>query len=233
MLTFLKIAPHILLLYLLTSYKFMMDKFVVKGIKKIFSLTRTKIRLAEESHTVYVKPRPLPLVKILSGKKINTIEEAKQYMEEMKEHMDYSQTKDSATTVLQLMDIIEGVKYRYEPDEFMPQITENYLKKMEDNALKENSPMNIQLMTLKSYGAVNLFIGKNPPENTILLGGVPSNLAFFLRYALKSDYFSKDLMLRNVKSIRGARTLIINAIHHSLGVMGADTEDERIIHSAD
>lgn len=213
----------------------MMDKFVVKGIKKIFSLTRTKIRLAKESDTIYVKPMPLPLVKILAEEDINTVKEAEEYMGELKEKLDYSEAKDSAVTVLQLMDIIEGVKYRYEPDEFMPQITERDLKRLEGEAIKENSPINILLMTQKSYGGVNLFIGKNPPKGVVLLGGVPSNLAFFMGYALKSDHLSKDLRLRNVKSILGNRTLIINAIHHSLGVMGADTdtEDERIIHPAD
>jgi len=37
-----------------------MDRFAINGVKKIFSLARTKIRLAEEADTVYVKPKPLP-----------------------------------------------------------------------------------------------------------------------------------------------------------------------------
>jgi len=49
----------------------------VKGVKKLFGLTKTKIQLAKEADTKYTKPNPLPLIRLLSGQEIGTVEQAK------------------------------------------------------------------------------------------------------------------------------------------------------------
>jgi len=73
---------------------------------------------------------------------------------------------------------------------------------------------------------VNLFIGENPSENSIFLSLVPTSLAGFLNLAFHSEYFSEGLKLRNITSVQGHKTLILNAIHFSLGCFGAELREE-------
>jgi len=98
------------------------DRYVRDGAKKLFSLTKTKIRLAEEAGTAECRPHPLPLVKRLSGEDISTVEEAKQYRETLLKNTPFDDEKSVASSVLQCMDLIEGVKYLYEPHECMSNI---------------------------------------------------------------------------------------------------------------
>ncbi len=199
-----------------------MDKYIVRGVKKILSLTRTKIRLAEEAGTTYTRPRPLPLVKFLSGNEIETVSDAKDYREELVKDLNFSDSKAVASTVFQAMDIIEGVKYEFEPKELMPNISKDEFKDIEKRAMEISSPVNILLMTKDSRNGLNIFVGRNPPEGTLFLSGVPTSISSFLDFAFHSEYFHDNLRLRNINSVLGHKTLILNAIHFALTEFGAE-----------
>lgn len=202
-----------------------MDKYTIKGTKKLLSLTRTKIRLAEEAETIECRPKPLPLIKLLSGVKINTVADAKEYREDLVKNLDTSDPMNVANTVLQSMDLIEGVKYEFEPPEFLANIDEKKLMWIEEEAGEKALPLNILFMTKTAPEGLNLFIGYEPPEGVIFLSAVPTTLAFFLNYAFNSSYFTLNMKLRNIKSFLGHKTLILNAIHHSLGEYGAELHE--------
>ena len=204
-----------------------MDKYTPAGAKKLFSLTRTKIRLAEEADTIECRPDPLPLVKRLSGVSISTIAQAKAYREELLKNTSFSDEKSVASAVLQCMDIIEGVKYKYEPPQYVFNIDARGLKNIEERAKEKGLSVNILLMTQTAPGGIDLFIGENPPTGAIFFSGVPTSIAPFLEFAFGSTYFFNVGGLKNIRSIIGHRTLIINAIHHSLGVYGAVLSEER------
>lgn len=200
-----------------------MDKYAVMGAKKLLSLAKTKIRLAEEAGTIECRPNPLPLVKMFTGNEIKTIEEAKQYREELLKDADYLSPASIASTVISCMDLIEGVKYRYEPREYMSNIDLKGFLSIEDKAVRESIPLNILLMTKTAPEGLNIFVGSDPPKGVIFLSGVPTSLSTLLQYAYGSDYFSTGLRLKNMVSFIGHRTLIIDAVHYSLGVLGADS----------
>lgn len=208
-----------------------MEKYIIKGAKKLLSLTRTKIRLAEESDTVYTKPTPLPLVKLLFYVEIRTIEQAKKYRDDLVDNTDFSDSKSVASAVIQAMDIIEGVKYGYEPEDCLSHIDEKRFKEIESQAIKEGKPVNILLMTKKIPEGLNIFVGYDPPKEVVFLSCVPTSLATFLNLAFNSDYFSQNLKLKNINSILGHKTLILNTIHFSFGEFGVELKDEGNIHS--
>lgn len=193
-----------------------MVKFTIRGTKKLLGLARTKIRLAKEAETKHTKPAPLPLVKLLSGQEVVTVEQAEEYLENLKSNIDYDDPKNVAKTILELTDMIEGVKYRFEPREFMFNVDEKQLNEIELNAKEKQNPINLLLMTEKAADGLNLFVGYNQPENTIFLSRVPTTTACFLNYAFKSSYFSEGLKLRNINIILGHKTLILNAIAFAL-----------------
>lgn len=203
-----------------------MDKYIIKGTKKLLSLARTKIRLAEESETIECRPKPLPLVKLLSGKEINTVADAKQYREDLLKGIDFSNSRGVASTVLQSMDIIEGVKYKFEPKEFLVNIDEKEMRSIEREAREKSLPVNLLLMTKTAPEGLNIFIGYKRPEGTTFLSAVPTTLSHFLNFAFNSDYLSQNLKLKNIRSFLGHKTLILNAIHFSLGEFGAELRDE-------
>jgi len=118
-----------------------MEKYILKGAKKLFSLTRTKIRLVEESGTIDTKPGPLPLVKLLSGKEITTVAQAKEYRDELLKDTDFSDSKSTASSVLQLMDIIEGVKYKFEPPECRSNLSTERFREIEIQARENSIPL--------------------------------------------------------------------------------------------
>jgi len=196
----------------------MIDKYARDGAKKILSLTKTKIRLARESDTVECIPAPLPLVRYLSGREIKTIDEADTYRETLLKEIDYSSERSVASTVLMCMDIIEGVKHRYEPEEYCSSLTVQQMESF------EGKKVNISLMTESvNPNVINLFFGEKPaPEGSIYVSGVQTSLASFLSYAFSSKHFSSEGKLRNISAGIGRRTLINNAIYFSLGVYGAD-----------
>ena len=198
-----------------------MDRFAIKGTKKLFGLARTKIRLAEEADTIETKPAPLPLIKLLSGEEITTVEEAKEYRDKLRDSIDFSDSGGVAMAVFELLDIVEGVKYKFEPPELCVLVGEDELKAMERRAMKESLPINVLLMTENAPEGVNIFIGEEPPENSLHLGRVPSTLAIFLNFAFNSAYLSEESRLKNIRAILGRKTLILDAIYFSLGEFGA------------
>ena len=205
-----------------------MDKYSIAGAKKLFSLVKTKIRLAREAGTLECMPHPLPLVKRLSGVDVSTVEEAVAYREDLFRNTCFSDEKSLASAVFQCMDIIEGVKYRYEPPQCMSNVDIHMMQDIEKEAREKALHVNVLLMTRAAPdGGINLFIGENTPPGALFVSGVPTSLAPFLEYAFSSEYFSGNGRLKNIRSIVGHRTLIINAIHHSLGAYGADLSEER------
>lgn len=202
-----------------------MDKYVIAGTKKIFSLVRIKIQLAEEAETTECRPAPLPLIKRLCGVEIRTVSMAKGYREQLVENTDYCSEKSVASAVISCMDIIEGVKYRYEPQEYMSNIDAVKFRYIESESKRNSLPLNLLIMTGNAPLGINVYVGENPPQNTIFLSGVPTSIATLLSYAFSSDWFSDGLKLKNIVSCLGHRTLIASAIHHSLGVYGAKTID--------
>lgn len=205
----------------------MMDKYTVQGVKKLLALTRTKIRLAEEAGTMHTKPRPLPLVEFFSKRKIETVADAKNHALELKDSADFSDERRIAETVFQLLDVIEGVKYGFEPKESCALVDDRKLNEVEVTAKQDSSSLNILLMTKNIPDGINLFVGENPPVNAVHLGVVPSSLAFFLNFAFHSDYFFDGKNLKNINSVLGNRTLLLKAIHDSLGVFGVELKTER------
>lgn len=196
------------------------DKYVIRGIKKLRSLTRTKIRLAEEAGTERVRPEPLPLVKFLSNKEIRTVAEAKEHREEL--GTEYEDSKKAARDVLQLMDIIEGVKYDFEPKELMINLTEKDLKAIEKGATERSEKVTLLIMSDAVEEGQDLYIGRGCPKGATYLSGVPTSLAGFLDFAFHSDYLSEGEGLKNVRVVLGHNTLIMNAICFALGEMGAE-----------
>lgn len=198
----------------------------MSGAKKLFSLTRTKIRLAEEAGTVECRPHPLPLVKRISGIDVSTIEDAKAYREDLLKNTSFQDGSSLSSSVLQCMDIIEGVKYLYEPPKYVSNIDAARMRLIEDQAKEKELSVNLLLMSEAAPEGVNLYIGEKQPAGTIYLSGVPTSIASFLEYAFGSTYFSSGGRLRNVRCVLGHRTLIINAIYHALGEYGASLSEE-------
>jgi len=205
-----------------------MEKITIKGIKKLFGLTKTKIRLAKEADTKYTKPKPLPLIKLLSGQEIETVEQAEEYLNQLKDKIDYTDDNCAAKTVFELMDIIEGVKYKFEPLEFMVNVDEKKLSEIESKARDNSLPVNLLLMTKTAQEGLNLFVGENPCKNTIFMSRVPTTLAYFINFAFNSEYFSHEQKLKNVNIVLGHRTLILNAVSFALGKFGGNLIDETI-----
>lgn len=204
-----------------------MDKYSVAGAKKLFSLTKTKIRLAVETDTAECRPHPLPLIKRLSGIDISSVEEARAHREELIKDTRFSDDLSVASAVFQCMDLIEGVKYKYEPPQYTSNIDARMMKDLEKEAKEKAVPVNVLLMTRTAPEGINLFIGENPPPGTLFVSGVPTSLASLLEYAFGSEYFSDNGRLKNIRSVAGHRTLILNAIHHSLGAYGAERSNEK------
>jgi|GEM_PF-585720 len=196
------------------------DKYVIGGIKKLRSLARTKIRLAEEAGTVGTRPKPLPLVKFLSKREIKTVREAKDYREELE--IDYKNPRKAAEMVLELMDIIEGVKYDFEPKELMMNLTPEMLRDTERAASGNSSNVNLLIMSDDVQNGPNLFVGEMAPEGGVFLSGVPTSIAGFLEFAFQSEYFWDGKKLKNIRVVLGHQTLIVGAICFALGEFGAE-----------
>jgi len=195
-----------------------MDKYVIKGVKKLAGLTRTKIRLAEEAKTLQTRPAPLPLVKLLSGVELETVSDAKDYVEKIV--FDFEDGEGTAKTIFELMDIIEGVKHKFEPPEYFALVGEDAFQEIEDR-VDRGEQVNILLMDNGLKEGVNLYVGYEPPEGVIHFGRVPTTLAAYLAYALKSSVLSKDMKLKNTTVSLGHGTLILNAIYYALVQQGA------------
>ncbi len=199
-----------------------MDRFSIKGAKKLFSLTRTKIRLAKEAGTVETRPAPLPLVERLTRKKVSTIQDAESFLEELRAMTDFSDALRCAETVLMLIDTIEGVKHRYEPKEYCALLSRTEMTALEKKAKEEKLKVNILLLTSERGEGLNLFIGEDPPQGVVHAGRLVSNLASFIEYALCSNYFSDGGKLMNIRVSSGGRNLLAAAVHAAIKELGAD-----------
>jgi hypothetical protein len=195
-----------------------MDKFVKKGVKKLFGLARTKIRLAVENGNVVTRPAPLPLVKRLAGVGVGTVAEAGEYVAGLRDALDFSGERVVASTVFQLLDVIEGVKYGFEPDEAFHLIGVDDLDGVEGRCRSGNAPLNLLLLTSDVPAGVCLFVGDNPPAGVVHLGYVISTLSFFLDYAFHSDYFSGGRDLRNIVVWTGGSNLLASTVGWAVNV---------------
>ncbi len=196
------------------------NKFIVRGVKKLFGLTRTKIRLAHESNTVYVKPRPLPLVELLSNTRIETVDDAEDRLGELISAIDYSNPRSVSSTTLELMDIIEGVKYMFEPPELCVLLEDDDFKKIEKHA-SDGEKINLLIMSEKRLAGINIYVGYEPPKGVLHLGRVPTTLSYSLAYAFNSNILSSDMELKNTRIMLGHQTLILNSISHAIQNYGA------------
>jgi hypothetical protein len=192
------------------------DKYVVKGVKKLFCLARTKMRLAEEAGTVEARPAPLPLVMLLAGKELMTVSDCKTHWQMLKGGIDYSDDATVAVAVLQLCDIIECVKHRFEPAEYMPLFGAEEFKRLEAECKAAKAPMTILLMATEAVSC-SVFIGEGPPQGVRHYSrGVPG-IAPSLHHVYASAHFSDGKKLKNVAFRHGGRTLLGNAVEVALG----------------
>ncbi len=200
----------------------MHNRFAAKGLKKLFSLAKTKIRLAREANTIAVKPTPLQLVKKLSGESVTTVDEAEKHALRLNTEADYSNAESIASTVFQLMDVVEGVKYNFEPHEAFALITAGELRGIEANLRDAGEKLNFLLMSNQILSGVNFYVGFKPPEKALHYSLTPTSIATFLDYAFKSSYLSDGMRLQNIRTALGSKTLIMNAVHYSLIAYGAE-----------
>lgn len=199
------------------------NKYFVNGVKKLFGLANTKIQLAVEAETEYTKPRPLPLVELLTARKVESIEEARKYLEGLKTEVDYNSEPNMASTTFLLMDLIEGVKHKFEPPEYCVLVGDDTIQEVEQR-VASGEKVNILLMTEKHREGVNLFVGADPLEGTIHYGRVPTVLTHYLNYAMRSGTLSDEMHLLNTRVVMGYKTLLLNAAYHALRVYGAEAE---------
>jgi hypothetical protein len=187
-----------------------------KGAKKLFGLARTKIRLAEEADTVETKPKPLPLVRRLLGKEISSVGEAKELVEELRRTLDFSDRKAVASAVFALFDIIEGVKYRFEPPEYCTLIAKEKLGELVADAEEAEKKVDLLIMT-EEPAAEGLFLGEDAPAGAAHLGRVVSNAALLLDVLFQRDGDARRLRVRG-----GRKTLIAEALIQALKEYGAE-----------
>ena len=204
-----------------------LNKFIIRGVKKALALTRIKIGLAEDfgTESIGFEGKPLELVQFFSGKKVETLNYSKEHLKFLKNKLDLEDGQDIAKTVVQLMEIIEGVKQEFEPTEEPYWGYINGRKNMELEGVKMQKAA-VLLFSRPVANSLNFYIGEDPPKETIPLGPTPSAVVFFLQYAFKSKIFSENKTLKNTASILGHKTVLMDAIHFSLGQLGAETIEE-------
>ena len=105
-------------------------KTLKQGLKKLRSLVRIKIELAEDHGTREVDVRPLPVVRDYYGVDIRTVEEAREFYERELIRMHRVDTEEVPKVVFSAFDVIEGVKHEFEPRKLMYQGCE--VDRMED-----------------------------------------------------------------------------------------------------
>ncbi|MBD3387774.1 MAG: hypothetical protein GF416_01885 [Candidatus Altiarchaeales archaeon] len=167
-----------------------MNRYAVKGVKKLFSRSNTKIRLAEEAGTSKVRPSPLPLPERYANVELNTVEECKIHRERLRELIDFEDILNVAYATLQLCDIIEGVKWKYEPAEYMPLM----------DRIPEDMPLNIALMHPKPPKG-SIFIGENPPPTVRHYSRVVSGIAPLLQHIYNTGKHNEGNRLVAVRTV--------------------------------
>jgi hypothetical protein len=193
----------------------MADKFVVRGVRKLFSLARTKIRLAREACTLETKPAPLPLIKMIYEKEVSTVDEAVKFLDQLRGMTDFEDDNSLASATLALCEIIEGVKHKYEPQDYMPPLSEEELEKL------EGAPLTILLAAEPTGDGNFIFVGEEPHAGVVHLSRLPSGIAAFIAFALNSKYFSDGKRLKNISVKLGEQTLLFDTVNHALAQYGA------------
>ncbi len=196
------------------------DRFFARGVKKLFSLAKTKIRLAREAYTVELRPSPAPLVKRLSGVKLATVDDAARRRDALRTATDFGSKASLAQTTVELMDLIECVKYRFEPEGFMPLMGPSGLRKVEERMAGGAEEVNVLVMDEACRDGVNLYAGHEPPAGAFHVGRVPTTLTHYLAYALDSDVLSDGARLKNTNAFLGRKTLIGNAVCNAINHYG-------------
>lgn len=189
---------------------------MVDGVKKLFSLTKTKMRLAREADTINVRPEPLPLVKRFAQVELRTVEECERHWLMMKDNLDYADGDAIAKVVVQLCDIIEGVKWKFEEPDGFSLIDEEGFKAIESECAAHDLMLNLVLLSDEIPDGVTLYIGGNPPDGVHHLGRHVSNIAEFMDFAYGSKYFSDGHSLRNVRAFASGRNIISSAVAFSV-----------------
>jgi len=196
-----------------------LNKYAVKGVKKLFGLTRTKIRLAGEADTLKTSPSPLPLVEQYSGETVSTVDEARRHVKHLDEKVGYEDPESVASTTLQLCDVVEGVKHGYEPEKYMCLLSQKDFQEIEDR-VSAGEQVNILLMDDETRGGANVYIGYDPPEDAYHLGRVMTNITWYLAYALESPVLSEEERFKNMNVYSTKQTLLQAAVEYSLKYFG-------------
>lgn len=201
------------------------DKFVIRGVKKAFALTRIKLGLAEGYGTdlIAFDKKPLQLVEMFSGEKVRTLEGGRSHLEKLKQELDLKDPDSIAKAFIQMMEVIEGAKQEFEPTQ-EPYVgyIDKARAKLLDAQVMEKKGASVLLFSERPTERLDFYTGKNPFEGTVPLGTTPSAAVFFLQFAFKNGYLSNGPMLRNTTSVLGHKTVLIDAMHFSLAQLGAD-----------
>ncbi len=182
-----------------------------RALKKLRSLTRIKIELAEEHGTEEVDVSPLPLVERYFGERVETVEDAwgfyEKYVVDMPEVRDIGEV---ARLVMACFDVIEGVKHEFEPPELV------YLSP----DLSGVDGVVLDVMTDDPEPGV-FYVGE-PPEGVEVrhVGRVVSTLARFLPEAEEVELLDVE-DLSGVEARFGRFTLLSHATAVALNGLGA------------
>jgi hypothetical protein len=196
------------------------DKYAARGVKKLFSLARTKMRLADEAGTEETRPRPLPLVKIFAGAELSTLAECKSHWQMLKDGVDLGDGRSAASATLQLCDIIEGVKYLFEPEEYMPLARAEEFERLRAQCMRQNLPMHVLLMSSEA-APCSVYLGEEPPPGALHFSRVISGIAPLLRLIYASPHFSDGIRPRNITVVHGSATLLGRAVEQALRTLAA------------
>ncbi len=196
------------------------DKYVIKGLKKGFSLARIKLGLAREYGTKEIgfDHHPLELILRFSGKKVETLDEGYEHLEYLKRSVDLKDPRSVELTFIQLLELGVGAKQDVEATE------DPYTGYLGDRDLPKEGKANILIFSQKLQEGLNFYVGREPPRGSIALGWTQSAVVFFVQYAYKSR-FSSGGQLIDTHSVLGMRNVLGDAMHFSLGVLGATTSE--------
>jgi hypothetical protein len=194
------------------------EKYVTDGVKKLFGLTRTKLRLAKEAHTLEAIPSPMPLVKLFCGLDVSSLAECKAHLKRLRDGVDYSDDLNMAMTVIQLCDIIECVKHRFEHPDYMPLFHREEFAILLAECYDAKAPLGILLM-VQEVMPHSVYVGEDPPPGVRHYSRVVSGVAPLLHHLYDSAYFHEGVRLRNVKIAYAGRNILGNAVNFALGKM--------------
>ncbi len=148
------------------------SKALKKGLKKLRSLTRIKIELAEDHGTEIVDISPLPLVRRYFDVDVSTIDDAWRFYEDyvVDIHKRIDDKVELSKLILACFDVIEGVKHEFEPPELV------YLSP------DVSGVENVVLEVMTDDPEPGVFYVGEPPEGVEVrhVGRVVSTLARFL-----------------------------------------------------